>query len=131
MADIKPKMVDGEVVCAAIDAEDCPDFPYCQDYCGTYYRARVAELEAAIERVRSVLTCGHTAAYDLRADIDAALAATPDPAKCETCLLCGADVDEDLRDDNGDGPYCETCYDDLPPRATDGGDDDGTEGEGR
>lgn len=38
----------------------------------------------------------------------------------EYCTLCGDPTyragiyDDSLYDSNGDGPYCETCYDDLP-----------------
>ena len=38
----------------------------------------------------------------------------------EECMLCGnltgysGEYEDSLYDDMGDGPYCDTCYDDLP-----------------
>jgi hypothetical protein len=56
MSDIKPKMVDGEAVCVGQSCpacnNDCMLHNNTGGYCAPYYRARVAELEDEVERLR-------------------------------------------------------------------------------
>jgi RNA polymerase subunit RPABC4/transcription elongation factor Spt4 len=91
-------------------------------------RAERDALERVVEGVRDALkicgNCHYLKWCETRPQSDCPIstlvymlhcALRPTPAsEPEICLLCGADAEDDLLDNNGDGLYCETCYDDLP-----------------